>query len=128
VSWAVASVSSPVGASVEPLYLPFWVGTPLVVGVGLYLLAGLIAVVAYWPLKFWRPPEPFLLRDHVTTDSRLTKLEAVDTILDYWRQNEQALKWKFRMFKMAMVLSIIATGLFGAAVIIQLIAITRAWP
>jgi hypothetical protein len=128
VSRAVASVSSPFGPSIEPLFLPFWVGTPLIAGVALYLLAGLIAVVAYWPLKFWRPPEPRLLRDqYLTTDPRLTELETVDTVLLYWEQNEQALNWKLRAFKFAVVMSTIATGLFGAAVIIQLVGITRAW-
>ena len=63
---------------------------------------------------------------YLTTDPRHTKLETVDTILLYWGQNEQALKWKFSAFKIALVLSTIATGLFGAAVMIQLSGITRA--
>ena len=94
---------------------------------GVYLVAGLLAVRAYWPLKFYRPPEPVDLRnEYLTTDPRVTKLEIIDTILLYWDENERALQRKFHTFKIAVVLTTIATGLFGAAVIIQLFAITYA--
>lgn len=126
-----ASPAAPAASSpsiAELLFLPFFVGAPLIAGTSLYLAAGLLSVCAYWPLRFYRPPEPLDLRnEYLTTDPRVTKLEIIDTILLYWDRNEMALQWKFRAFKVAVVLTTIATGLFGSAVIIQLLVTTRAW-
>jgi hypothetical protein len=115
------------GGVAELLYLPFVVGAPLVLGMLVFLVAGLIAIVAYWPLRFERPPEPADLRDaYLTTEPRMTKLVIIDTILQAYDVNEQTLQRKLRAFKLAIVLSVIATGFFGSAVIIQLLSITRA--
>ena len=75
-----------------------------------------------------RPPQPADLRnEYLTTDPRVTRLEIVDTILLVYPSNEHALKVKFRAYRFALVLSTMATGLFGAAVIMQILMLTRRW-
>lgn len=115
-------------SSTEQSLLPFLVGAPAFLAVATFLVAGLIAVVAWWPLEFDRPPAPDDLRsEYLTTDPRETKLETIDTILVAYANNERVLEWKFRAFKVALVLTSIATGLFGAAAMIQLLLVTRSW-
>jgi hypothetical protein len=124
-SFAARGTGGPPG---EPTLLPFWVGTLLIAGLALYFTGGLIALTAYWPLTFHRPPQPADLRnEYLTTDPRITRLEIVDTILLVYPSNEHALQVKFRAYRFALVLTTMATGLFGAAVIIQLLMITRRW-
>lgn len=79
-------------------------------------------------MKFDRPPDPDVLRnEYLTTYPCVTKLETIDSILVAYVHNEAVLNWKFRAFKIALVLTTIATGLFGAAAIIQLLLVTRGW-
>jgi hypothetical protein len=112
----------------DQVYLPFWVGAPAVAAAAVFLAAGLIAVRAYWPMEFDRPPAPDALRnEYLTTDPRITTLENVDSILVAYARNEVVLNFKFRAIKMALILTTIATGLFGAAAIIQLLLVTRGW-
>jgi hypothetical protein len=121
-------IPKPASQASEQTLVPFVVGVPAIVAVAIFLLAGLITVVAWWPLEFDRPPAPDDLRsEYLTTDPRETKLETVDTILVAYAKNERVLDRKFRAFKIALVLTTIATALFGAAAMIQLALVTRAW-
>ena len=52
------TISTPAGPVSEPQYLPFWAGVALIAGLGLYFLAGGIALWAFWPRDFDWPPRP----------------------------------------------------------------------
>jgi hypothetical protein len=124
----IGLVPKTASAATEQVYLPFWVGAPPIAATGVFLTAGLIAVSAYWPMKFSRPPAPDELRDkYLTTDPSITKLETIDTILLAYSRNEVVLTFKFLAFKIAVILTTVATGLFGGAAIIQLLLVTRGW-
>ena len=119
------SVTTPQGTVTQPLYLPFAVGVCAVASMTLYFVAGLIATVAYWPRDFNWPPAPASLRKYVTTDEREIKLTVVDEMLDAYADNEVELERKVRAFRRALAITVLATGLLGAAVIIELVTVTR---
>ena len=67
------------------------------------------------------------MRKYITTDPREIKLTVVDEMLAAYEENKVWLDRKFQAFRLAMVLTAVATGLLGAATIIQLALVTRAW-
>ena len=120
-------VSTPAGPVQELLYLPFWVGALAVGAIGLFALAGLVAIVAYWPRTFSLPPAPESLRDYVTSDEREIKLIVVDAMLDAYAANLRALGRKVKLFAWALGLAALAAGLLGLSVIMEVLQLTRAW-
>jgi hypothetical protein len=110
-----------------PLLLPFLVGVLAIVGLVLFAVAGLIAVVAYWPRDFNWPPAPESLRKYITTNEREIKLTLLDEMLDAYDENGFWLGRKFLAFRWALVIAGIATAVLGASVIIELTQVTRAW-
>lgn len=119
------SVSTPQGTVTQPLFVPFAVGVCAVASMTLYFVAGLIATVAYWPRDFNWPPAPASLRKYLTSDEREIKLTVVDEMLDAYADNEVELERKVRAFRRALAITVLATGLLGAAVIIELVTVTR---
>ncbi|MBA2447705.1 MAG: hypothetical protein H0V51_06735, partial [Chloroflexi bacterium] len=100
--------------------IPFWIGAAVVGAVVLFLVAGGIVAVAYWPQKFNRPPDPLDLRGRwLTTDPRQVKLIVIDSILDAYNDNEDVIERKNLAFKIAFVLTAVATGLLGVALMAQ---------
>jgi hypothetical protein len=110
-----------------PLLLPFFVGVLAIVGLVLFAVAGLIAVVAYWPRDFNRPPAPASLRKYITTNEREIKLTVVDEMLDAYDENAAWLGRKFLAFRWALAIGGLATAVLGGSVIIELAEVTRAW-
>jgi hypothetical protein len=98
-----------------------------IVGLVLFAVAGLIAVVAYWPRDFNWPPAPESLRKYITTNEREIKLTLLDEMLDAYDENGFWLGRKFLAFRWALVIAGIATAVLGASVIIELTQVTRAW-
>jgi hypothetical protein len=122
-----APVATPAGTVQELLYLPFWVGALAVGAIGLFALAGLVALVAYWPRTFSLPPAPESLREYVTSDEREIKLIVVDAMLDAFAANSVWLGRKLQLFSWALVLASMAAGLLGISVIMEVLQLTRAW-
>jgi hypothetical protein len=58
------------------------VGALAIGGLVLLALAGVIAVMAYWPSDFSWPPDPESLRKYITTSEREIKLTVLDEMLD----------------------------------------------
>lgn len=111
-----------------PVLLPFWVGAAAAVAVMVYLIAGLIVAVAYWPTPFDRPPKPDALREqYLLADPRQTKLDVIDTIIEAYNRNTAPLARKNLAFKVAFVLTGIATALMGVALIGQIALVTSPW-
>ena len=109
--------------------IPFWIGAAVVGAVVLFLVAGGIVAVAYWPQKFNRPPDPLDLRGRwLTTDPRQVKLIVIDSILDAYNDNEDVIERKNLAFKIAFVLTAVATGLLGIALMAQVACQTVALP
>lgn len=116
------------GVAIEPPLLPFWVGALTIGAVFVYLAAGAIVAWVYWPTNFDRPPRPSSLRDqYLTTDPRETRLIVVDSIIEAYNRNESVLARKTFAFKVAFVLTSLATALMGSAVTAQIALQTRAW-
>jgi hypothetical protein len=107
--------------------LPPLVGITAIVGLVLFGVAGVLALVAYWPRDFNLPPAPSSLRKYITTSEREVKLIVLDEMLDAYEGNKVWLGRKFLAFRWALVISGIATAALGAGVIIQLAQVTRAW-
>lgn len=108
--------------------LPALVGTAAIAAILIFLIAGAIVAVAYWPTPFDRPPKPSSLRDlYLTTDERETKLIVIDSIIAAYNHNEVVLARKIGAFKLAFVRTAAATGLLGLAVILEIGRQTQAW-
>ncbi|MDQ6673916.1 MAG: hypothetical protein M3069_24760 [Chloroflexota bacterium] len=122
-----ATISTPAGLVQEILYLPFWVGALAIGAIGLFALAGLLALVAYWPRTFSWPPAPESLREYLTSDEREIKLIVVDAMLDAFAANSVWLGRKLQMFSWALALAALAAGFLGAGVILEVLQLTRAW-
>jgi len=120
-------VNSDPGAGMQPIYLPFWVGALAVGAMLAFTLAGLVALIAYWPRPFSLPPAPESLRAYVTSDEREIKLIVVDEMLDAYAANGVWLAHKVRLFGYAFALAAIAAGLLGASVMMQVLQFTRSW-
>jgi hypothetical protein len=110
-----------------PVLLPFLVGASAIAGLVLFAIAGLVAVVAYWPRAFNWPPTPESLRRYTTTREREIKLTVLDQMLDAYKNNELWLERKFVAFRLALVITALAAAALGASVIIQFAQVTRAW-
>jgi hypothetical protein len=108
-------------------HLPYLVGVPAQLAIGLYFLAGLCALFAYWPRRFNWPPAPDSLRKYLTTDPRVIKLYAFERMLLAFDQNAANIGMKFKLFQVAIAISTIATGLLGLAVFMALVQVTRPW-
>jgi hypothetical protein len=122
-----ATVTTPAGPMQEFLYLPFWVGALAVGAMGLFALAGLLALAAYWPRTFSWPPAPESLREYITSDEREVKLIVLDAMLDAFAANSVWLGRKLQLFSWALALAALAAGWLGASVIIEILQLTRAW-
>jgi hypothetical protein len=122
-----ATVSTPSGPVQEFLFLPFWVGALAISAIGLFSLAGLLAMVAYWPRTFSSPPAPDSLRKYVTSDEREIKLIVVDEMLNAYAANSVWLARKLQLFSWALVFAALAAGVLGISVIIEVLQLTRAW-
>ena len=120
-------VTTPAGQVQELLYLPFWVGGLAIAAIGLFALAGTLALVAYWPRTFSSPPAPDSLRKYLTSDEREIKLIAVDEMLDAFAANGVWLERKIQLFSWALVFVAMAAGLLGVSVIMEVLQLTRAW-
>jgi hypothetical protein len=115
------------GAATVPQLLPFFVGVPAIVGLVLFGVAGVVALVAYWPRDFNLPPAPDSLRKYITSNEREIKLTVLDEMLDAYEANKVWLGRKFLAFRWALIITGIATAALGAGVIIQLAQVTRAF-
>jgi hypothetical protein len=120
-------VTTPAGPVQQLLYLPFWVGALSVTAIGLFALAGFVALVAYWPRTFSLPPAPDALRKYLTSDEREIKLIVVDEMLDAFAVNGVWLGRKLQLFSLALVFAAIAAGLLAIGVIMEVLQLTRAW-
>lgn len=108
--------------------IPFVAGALAIASVVLFLLAGAIVAVVYWPTDFDRPPRPSALRDEfLMVDPRETKLSVIDTIIDAYNRNAAVIKRKAFAFKVAFLLTGGATGFLGAAVTGQIAFQTTPW-
>lgn len=115
------------GMTTEPQYLLFLVGVPAIVGLVLFAVAGVVALVAYWPRDFNLPPAPDSLRKYITSNEREVKLIVLDEMLDAYEANKVWLGRKFLAFRWALIITGIATAALGTGVIIELTQVTRAW-
>jgi hypothetical protein len=113
-------------AQVQPS-VPYLVGAPAQLAIGLYFLAGLCALFGYWPRHFNWPPAPDSLRKYLTTDPRVIELYTVERMLLAFDQNASKIGLKFKLFQVAVAISTIATGLLGLAVFQALVQVTRPW-
>jgi hypothetical protein len=109
-----------------PVLLPFAVGALAIAGLGLFALAGLVAVVAYWPRGFNWPPAPRSLRKYISTNERQIKLTVLHQMFDAYESNDVWLKRKSLAFRFALVIAVIATAVLGMSVMIQLAQLTLA--
>jgi hypothetical protein len=67
-------------------FIPFAASVFAILAVLLFLAAGVVAAIAYWPRPFDRPPDPASLRaQYLTTDPRISKLEVIDTIVQAYQ-------------------------------------------
>lgn len=109
--------------------VPFVVGLLVALAVVVFLLAGSIVSIAYWPQEFNRPPDPIDLRERwLTTDPKQVKLIVMDSIREAYNDNEDVIERKSRAFKVAFVLTAAATGMLGAALVAQVTCQTVAPP
>jgi len=109
--------------------IPFALGVLVSVAVVLFFVAGSIVALAYWPQKFNRPPDPIDLRERwLTTDPNLVKLIVTDSIREAYNDNEDVIERKNFAFKVAFVLTAVATGVLGAALVLQVACQTVAPP
>jgi hypothetical protein len=109
--------------------IPFWIGLFVGLAVVLFLIAGAIVAVAYWPQEFNRPPDPIDLRNRwLTTEPEEVKLIVIDSILEAYNDNEDVIERKNDAFKAAFVLTAVATAVMGLALIAQLTCQTVAPP
>ena len=108
--------------------MPSWIGTAVIGGVALYLVAALVAIWGYRPQNFDRPPKPIEMRaDYLTVAPAEAKRELIDTVLLAYDKNERTIARKFRAFRTAFVLATIATGAIGVALIGQIALQTKPW-
>lgn len=124
---ASVTVMTANGTTTQPQSVPFLVGALAIVGLVMFAVAGLIALIAYWPREFNLPPAPDSLRKYITSDEREIKLTVVDEMLDAYDVNKLWLGRKFLAFRWALVFVAFATALLGASVIIDLAQATRSW-
>jgi len=101
--------------SQSQLALP--VGLLAIVAILIYLLAGILVSIAYWPRNFNWPPKPAGLRGLILKDPRETKLEVIDSIIEAYNHNAGVIERKILFFKIAFVLTALATVCLSAAVI-----------
>jgi hypothetical protein len=86
-----------------------------------FLVAGAIVVRAFWPTTFDHPPKPAALREVVLVmDPPEAKLKVIDTIIDAYDRNEVVIAKKILAFKLAFVLTALATVLMGFGIIVQI--------
>ena len=105
-------------------------GGPAIAAVLLYLWAIYVVGRAYLPRRFDQPPKPSTLReDYLTTDLRETKLTVIDTILEAYTQNEGVIQKKVSAFTHAFVVTGVATGFLGAAIVVHIacLTVTPSW-
>lgn len=121
------TVTTAEGPVSQLVLVPFWVGACAIFGLALFFVAGLIATIAYWPRDFNWPPAPSSLRKYLTTDSREIKLIVLDEILAAYASNEVELDRKVQAVQQSLAISVLATALLGAALIIDVFAYTRSW-
>jgi hypothetical protein len=91
--------------------------------VAFFLLAGLIAALAYWFGEFNWPPDPDDFRAYLTTDPRITKRELVDSMIARgYNRNRVYLLWKSRAFRAAFLLTVAAIILLAGALMSHIMA------
>jgi hypothetical protein len=106
--------------------IPYWAGIFAILGVIAFFIAGLFAVYGYSITVFDMPPEPAALRrEYLTTDPKETKLVVIDTIIEAYNRNQSVLSEKMTAFWTAFRLTVLATGLLGAAVVVQVASQTK---
>jgi hypothetical protein len=110
-SWQAPSGGAP---------FPFIVGACAVIAIILFLGAAGVVAVAYWPSGFDRPPAPQPLVDaYLDIDPREVKRAVVDMMVVAYTGNEQIIARKNTAFKLAFVLTALATGLLGIGLLFQ---------
>jgi hypothetical protein len=110
-----------------PSQLDFHVVVLVNLAVGLFLLAGIIAAIGYWPGDFNWPPDPEDFREYINTDPRRTKRELVDSmIFRGYNRNRVLMLWKGRAFRTAFVLTVCAVVALAAALMSHMMAQSRA--
>ena len=121
------TVTTAAGPALQLILLPFWVGACAVGGVLLFFAAGIIATIAYWPRDFNWPPAPDSLYKYLTTNPKQIKLTVVDRMLVAYARNQMELARKVLAVRLSLAMSVIATGLLGTALIIDVVTYTKAW-
>lgn len=121
---------APGSAPATIIFLPFWVGTSVIVAVILYLIAGGMVAWAYQFQGFDRPIRParmgqYLLRDGM--EAREAKEYVVGTIIQAYSLNQDIINAKVAWFNRAFLLTGVATGVLGTGVVAQLAFLTIPW-
>lgn len=89
----------------------------------LFLAAGVIAAVAYWPGEFNWPPEPEDFRQYITTDPRLVKRQLIDSMVYRgYNRNKVYMLWKGRAFRASYTLAVLAILALAAALMNHIMA------
>ena len=104
----------------EPPHQPlaFTTGAAAILAVLLFLVAGAVVAVAYWPREFDRPPKPRGLVDYYQDKTGLeTRAAVLGTMLAAYDSNAKVIEQKMRAFRWAFVLTAAAVGLLGVAVV-----------
>ena len=90
--------------------------------IGLLMMSGIVAGLAWLPRHFDRPPSPLGLReDYVGRPVGETRLAIVDAIVDAYNKNEIAIGEKLGAFRTAAVLFAGAVGLIAVASVVALV-------
>ncbi len=93
----------------------------LVLAVGLLLVSGAIAALAWLPRKFDRPPEPMKLRDtYLASGEAETRLAILDTMLEAYSENQKRINEKLAGFRYAALVLGAAIPLIAVAAIIEI--------
>jgi hypothetical protein len=110
-----------------PAQLEFPVALLVVVAVILFLQAGIIAAVVYWPMDFNWPPQPAALRDeYLTTDPRQTKHDVVERIIYRYETNGLAIERKMVGFRAAFSLTALAVVALAIALVFHIVGQSKA--
>jgi hypothetical protein len=114
--------------------LEFHVAVLAQLAVGLFLAAGIVAVVGFWPRSFNWPPDPEDLFEYLTTEPEQTKRDLVDSmIFRGYNLNERKLRWKVRIFQVAFLLTTLAVAMLAVALFFHIEAQSKSpdcsqWP
>ena len=92
-----------------------------VASVGLLIVSGVIAGLAWLPREFQLPPYPRALReDYVVRSIATTRLAVVDIIVEAYDRNQRRIEQKLGAFRSAAALFAVAVGLIAVAAAVAL--------